>query len=310
MASAALAGFSAGPAFAQNYPTKPIRIVTAPAGGGNDLPARLIARALSETLGQQLIVDNRPTVLLADIVAKAAPDGYTLLVTGSSHWIAPLLEKTSYDPVKDFAPITLVDRSPSILVVHPSMPLHSVGQLIALAKARPGELNFSVGGPGTSNFLGAVMFNLMAGVNIARIPYKGSAPALAAVIGGEVHAMFASAGGATPHVRSGRLRALAVASAQPSALAPGLPTLAAAGLPDFVSEALHALFAPAGTPPAVVARLNQEVARYLQSAEAKDIFLKAGVETAPGSPGELTALMKLETARTDKVLKAAGIGVQ
>ncbi|MGZ5094768.1 MAG: Bug family tripartite tricarboxylate transporter substrate binding protein [Burkholderiales bacterium] len=142
----------AGPAFTQSYPSKPIRIVTSPAGGGNDLPARLIARALSGPLGQQLIVDNRPTVLIADLVAKAAPDGYTLLVTGSAHWIGPLLEKTSYDPIKDFAPITLVDRSPSVLVVHPSMPLKSVRQLIALAKAKPGELNFSVGGTGEISY--------------------------------------------------------------------------------------------------------------------------------------------------------------
>ena len=301
---------SAGPAFTQTYPSKPIRIVTSPAGGGNDLPARLIARALSGPLGQQLIVDNRPTILIADIVAKAPPDGHTLLVTGSAHWIGPLVEKVSYDPIKDFAPITMVDRSPSVLVVHPSMPLKSVRQLIALAKAKPGELNFSVGGPGTSNFIGAIMFNHMAGVNIVRIPYKGTAPALAAVMSGEVHAMFGSAGGATPHIKSGRLRALAVGSTQPSALFPGLPTIASSGLPDFVSEALHALFAPAGTPQAIVARLNQEVGRYLQSAEAKDVFLKMGVETAPGSPDELTAFMKSDVARTDKVLKAAGSGAQ
>jgi tripartite-type tricarboxylate transporter receptor subunit TctC len=298
------------PGYAQNYPSKPIRIVTSPAGGGNDLPARLIARALSGPLGQQLIVDNRPTILIADIVAKAPPDGHTLLVTGSAHWIGPLIEKTSYDPIKDFAPITMVDRSPSVLVVHPSMPLKSVRQLIALAKAKPGQLNFSVGGPGTSNFIGAIMFNHMADVNIVRIPYKGTGPALAAVMSGEVHAMFGSAGGATPHVKSGRLRALAVGSTQPSALFPGLPTIAASGLPDFVSEALHALFAPAGTPQAIVGRLNQEVGRYLQSAEAKDVFLKMGVEVAPGSPDELTAFMKSDVARTEKVLKAASGGAQ
>jgi tripartite-type tricarboxylate transporter receptor subunit TctC len=169
-----LAGLGAAPAFPQGYPSKPIRIVTSPAGGGNDFPARLIARALAGPLGQQLVVDNRPTILLADIVAKAPPDGYTLLVTGSTHWITPLLEKTSYDPIKDFALITLVDRSPSVLVVHPSMPLKSVRQFIALAKSKPGEINFSVGGPGTSNFLGAVLFNYMAGVNTVRIPYKGT----------------------------------------------------------------------------------------------------------------------------------------
>jgi tripartite-type tricarboxylate transporter receptor subunit TctC len=297
-------------AYSQTYPTKAIRIITSPAGGGNDFPARLIARALTAPLGQQLIVDNRPTVLLADIVAKAPPDGHTLLVTGSAHWIGPLLEKVTYDAVKDFAPITLLDRAPSVLVVHPSLPVKTVRQLVALAKSRPGELNFSVGGIGTSNFLGAIMFNHMAGVNVVRIPYKGTGPALAAVMTGEVHAMFGSAGGAAPHVQSGRLRALAVGSAHPSPLAPGVPTLEASGLPGFISEALHALFAPAATAPAVVAKLNQEVTRYLNSPEARDMFLKAGIEVAPGTPEELTAVMKSEVARVSKVLKAAGMGVQ
>jgi tripartite-type tricarboxylate transporter receptor subunit TctC len=306
--SVGLTALSAVPAYAQSYPTKTIRIVTSPAGGGNDFPARLIARALTAPLGQQIFVDNRPTVLIADIVAKAPPDGHTLLVTGSAHWIGPLVEKTTYDPIRDFAPITLVDRAPSVLVVHPSMPIKSVKQLVALAKAKPGELNFAVGGPGTSNFIAAILFNSMAGVNVVRIPYKGTGPALAAVMSGEVHAMFGSAGGAAPHVTSGRLRALAVGSAQPSALAPGVPTLEASGLPGFVSEALHALYAPAGTPPAVVSRLNQEVSRYLLSPEAKEIFLKAGIEAAPGSPDELTAIMRSEIARVEKVFKAAGIG--
>jgi tripartite-type tricarboxylate transporter receptor subunit TctC len=300
----------ANAAFAQSYPTKPIRIVTAPAGGGNDFPARMLSRALAAPLGQQLLVDNRATVLIADIVAKAPPDGHTLLVTGSAHWIGPLLEKTSYDPIRDFAPITLIDRAPSVLVVHPSMPVKSVRQLIALAKAKPGVLNFSVGGTGTSNFLAAILFNHMAGVNTVRIPYKGTGPALAAVMSGEVHAMFGSAGGAAPHVKSGRLRALAVGSAHPSALTPGVPTLEASGLPGFISEALHALFAPAGTPSAVVTRLNQEVVRYLQSPEAKDLFLKSGTEAATGTPEELTAIMKSEMARIGTVLKTAGMGIQ
>lgn len=303
-------GLTAGTALSQDYPSKPIRIVTSPAGGGNDFPARLIARAISGPLGQQVIVDNRPTVIIADLVAKAPPDGHTLLVTGSAHWIGPLLDKVTYDPLRDFSTITLIDRAPSILVVHPSMPLKTVKQLITLAKARPGELNFSMGGPGSSGFLAAVLFNHMAGVNVARIPYKGTAPAMAAVMSGEVHAMFASAGGAAPHVSSGRLRALAVASARASALAPGLPTMAQAGMPGFLSEALHALFAPARTPAAIVARLNQEVSRYLQSTEAKEVFLKAGIEADPGTPDELTAIMKAEVARMGKVLKAAGIGIQ
>ena len=296
----------AGAALAQSYPVKPIRIITSPAGGGNDFPARLIARALAAPMGQQLIVDNRPTVLLGELVSKAPPDGYTLLVTGSAHWIGPLFDKVTYDPIRDFAPITMIDRAPSVLVVHPSMPVKSVRQLVALAKAKPGQLNFSVGGTGTSNYIAAIMFNQMAGVNVVRIPYKGTGPALAAVMTGEVHAMFGSAGGAAPHVQSGRLRALAVGSAQPSPLAPGIPTLEASGLPGFLSEALHALFAPAGTPQPIVMRLNQEVTKYLRSPEAGDIFLKAGIEVAPGTPEELTATMRSEVARIEKLIKAGG----
>ena len=307
---AALAIVACSHAIAQSYPTKPIRIVTSPAGGGNDFPARLIATHLSKPLGQQLIVDNRPTVLLGELVSKAPPDGYTLLVTGSAHWIGPLVEKVNYDPFRDFAPITLIDRAPSVLVVHPSLPVKTVKQLVALAKAKPGELNFSVGGPGTSNFIGAIMFNHIAGVNVVRIPYTGTGPALQAVMTGEVHAMFGSAGGAAPLVKAGRLRALAVGSAQPSPLAPGVPTLVASGLPDFISEALHALYAPAGTPPAIVSRLNQEVTRYLLLPETKDVFLKAGIEVAPGAPDELTAITKSEVARVGRIFKAAGVGVQ
>lgn len=310
MLAAGLAAPIAAPAHAQNYPVKPTRIVTSPAGGGNDFPARLIARALTGQLGQQIVVDNRATILIADIVAKSPPDGYTLLVTGSAHWIGPLLDKVTYDPIRDFAPITLIDRAPSVLVVHPSMPLQTVKQLIALAKARPGEMNFSVGGPGSSGYLGAILFNHMAGVKIVSIPYKGTAPALAAVMSGEVHAMFGSAGGVAPHAASGRLRALAVGSAQRSQLAPGLPTVAEAGLPGFLSEALHALFAPAGTPAAVVALLNREVGNYLRSPEAQKIFLKAGTDPSPGSPEELTAIMKSEVARMGAVLKAAGTGLR
>lgn len=310
LAALSVACLSGGMAFGQDYPSKPVRIITAPAGGGNDFVARLVARGISGPLGQQVIVDNRPTVLIADIVAKAPADGYTILLTGSAHWIGPLLEKVSYDPIRDFAPITLVDRAPTTLVVHPSMPVKSVKHLVALAKSRSGELNVSVGGTGSSNYLAAILFNHLTGVNLVRIPYKGTGPALTAVMSGEVHATFASAGGAAPHVKSGRLRALAVGSAEPSALAPGLPTIAASGVPGYVSEVLHAVLAPAKTPPAIVSRLNQEMSKYLQSAEAKELFLKGGVEAAPSSPEELTAIMKSEIARMDKVLKAAGVGLQ
>jgi tripartite-type tricarboxylate transporter receptor subunit TctC len=304
--AAAMAAQFAAPAGAQNYPQKPVRIVTSPAGGGNDFPARLIARSLSGSLGQQFLVDNRPTILIADIVAKAPADGYTLLVTGSAHWIGPLLEKVTYDPIRDFATITLIDRSPSVLVVHPSMPLKTVRQLIALAKTKPDQINFSAGGPGSSGDLGALLFNHMAGVKTQRIPYKGTGPALTAVMSGETQAMFGSPGSVAPHAAAGRLRALAVGSAQPSALAPGLPTVSESGLPGYVSEALHALFAPAGTPAGAISLLNREVGNYLRSPEAQNILIKSGVEPSPGTPEEFMAVMKSEVSRIGTVLKAAG----
>jgi tripartite-type tricarboxylate transporter receptor subunit TctC len=295
-----------GPALSQDYPARPVRIVTSPAGGGSDLVARLIARGVSPLLGQQVIIDNRAAILAPEVVAKAAPDGYTVLVAGSTHWIAPLIEKVSYDPLRDFAAVAVLSRSPVVLVVHPSMPLKTVRQLVDLAKARPGDLNSAVGAPGSSNFLGAVLFDYLAGVKSTRIPYKGAAPAMTAIMSGEVHVMFPTAGSAAPHVQSGRLRALAVGSAQPSVFAPGLPTIAASGVPGYDSDFLSAVFAPAGTPAPIVSRLNREITRYLQSAEGKEAFLKAGSEAAPGTPEDLTATIKAEVATYGKVLKAAG----
>ena len=296
-------------AWSQSYPSRSVRIITSPVGGGNDFPARLVAQGISPALGQQVVVDNRPTVIIGEIVAKAPPDGYTLLVSGSPHWIGPLIEPTNYDPINDFAPISIIDRAPVILVVHPSMPVKSVKDLIILAKAKPGQLNYGSGAPGGSNHLGAILFNHMAGVNIVRVPYKGSGPAMTAVMSGEVQVMFPSAGGVASHIKSGRLRALAVGSTGPSALAPGVPTIAASGVPGYVSEAMHGLFAPAGTPTAIVARLNREVRRYLDTAEAKEMFLRGGIETSASSPEEFTATMKAEMASIGKVLKAAGIGI-
>jgi tripartite-type tricarboxylate transporter receptor subunit TctC len=309
-AVAGVAGVAAGTAVAQEYPVKAVRIITSPAGGGNDLPARLVARAITGPMGQQVIVDNRPTNLIADLAAKAPPDGYTLLFTGSAHWMGPLLEKVNYDPIRDFSAITLVDRAPNVLVVHPSLPVKSVRDIIALAKARPDQINVAVGGQGSSNYMGAVLFDHLAGVKILRIPYKGSGPATTAVISGETHAMFGSAGSVAPHIKSGRLRALAVGSTKPSPLAPGLPTVAASGLPGYESETLHAMMAPAKTPPAVISKVHQEVARYLQSAEAKEMFLRAGIDPVPTSPDELVGIMNAEMARMGKVLKAAGVGVK
>lgn len=291
---------------AQEYPVKPIRVITSPIGGGNDFPARLIALAVAGPLGQQIVVDNRPTALIAEIVAKSPADGYTLLLTGSAHWLGPLFDKVNYDPVRDFAALTLVDRSPTVLVVHPSLPAKNVRDLIVIAKARPSELNVAVGGTGSSNYVAAILFGHMAGVNMTRIPYKGNAPAITALLSGEVQVMFSSAGAVAPHMQSGRLRALGVSSPQPSPLAPGVPSIASAGVPGYVSEVLHAMFAPAKTPPAIIARLNAEVSRYLRSAPARDIFLKAGIEPSPSTPEDLVEIINAEVTRTSKVLKTAG----
>ena len=297
----------AATAAAQDYPTKPVRIVTAPAGGGNDFSARLIARGISGALGQQVIVDNRPTILGPDIVAKSPADGYTVLLTGSAHWIGPLLEKVTYDPVRDFAPVSMTDRTPVVLVVHPSMPVKNARQLIALAKSRPGQLNYSSGGTGSSNHLGGMLFNYYAKVDTVRIPYKGAGPAMTSVMSGETQLMFASPGGAMGHVKAGRLRALGVGSQKPSELAPGIPPLTEVGLPGYNCETLHAVFAPAGTPPAAVTRLHNEIDRFLKSAEGQSQFLKGGVEAAPSTPDQLMATMKTEIATLGKVLKAAGV---
>ena len=302
-----LAAALAAPVAAQEYPTKTVRIVTAPAGGGNDFSARLVARGISGALGQQVIVDNRPTVLAPEIVAKSPADGYTVLLNGSAHWIGPFVSKVSYDPVADFAPLALIDRTPVILVVHPSLPVKTVKQVIALAKAKPGQLNISSGAPGASNYLGGMLFNHYAKVDTVLIPYKGAAPAMTAVMSGETQLMFASPGGSMSHVRSGRLRALGVGSAQPSELAPGIPTIASSGVPGYVCETLHAMFAPAGTPAAAITRLHQAIDRFLQSPEGKNQFIKGGVEAAPSTPDQLAAIMKSEMATIGKVLRAAGV---
>ena len=306
----ALGALCAGATAAQDYPTRAVRIVTAPAGGGNDFSARLVARGISGPLGQQVIVDNRPTVLAPEIVAKSPADGYTVLLNGSAHWIGPFVSKVSYDPVTDFAPLILVDRTPVILVVHPSLPVKNVKQMIALAKAKPGQLNVSSGAPGASNYLGGMLFNHYAKVDILLVPYKGAAPAMTAVMSGETQLMFASPGGSMSHVRSGRLRALGVGSEKPSELAPGIPTIASSGVPGYVCETLHAMFAPAGTPAAAVSRLHQAIDRFLQSAEGKSQFIKGGVEAAPSTPDQLAAIMKSEMATIGKVLRAAGVKPQ
>ena len=300
---------SAGMVFSQEYPHKPIRLISPGPGGGADFVARFIAQGISGPLGQQVVVDNRPAgVIPGQIVSKATPDGYTLMVNGNSFWIAPLMrDHLAYDPVKDFAPITSAVGAPNILVVHSSVAAHSVKDLIALAKAKPGVLNYASASAGGSVHLSAELFKHMAAVNIVRISYKTSGTAVTSLVGGEVHLMFANAPSVVPHVKSGRLKALAVTTLQPSVLFPDLPTVSAAGLPGFEVASVYALFAPARTPTAIINRLNQEVVRFLARTDVKEKFFATGVEPIGSSPIELAGAMKSEISRMGKVIKDAGI---
>ena len=294
----------------QAYPNKPIRIITTGTGGGLDFVARLIAQELSVTLGS-VIVENRAGaggIIAIEAAAKAPPDGYTLILLGSTLWFLPLMRSdVTWDPVKDFAPITLVGSAPNILVVHPSLPVKSVKELIAFAKLKPGQLNFSSSGAGSTNHLSGELFKAMAGVNVVHVPYRAVGPALSAVIAGEVEVMFPSSNAAAPHIKSGRLRGLGVTSAKPSVLSPGMPTVAAAGLPGYESTSMYGIWAPAKTPGAIIDRLHQEIVKVLNRAEVKQRFLATGVETVGSSPQEFAATIKSDMTVLSKIIRDAGI---
>jgi tripartite-type tricarboxylate transporter receptor subunit TctC len=287
------------------YPTRPIRVVTAPAGAGNDFMARVISLGLSSSMGQQLVVDNRPAGIIGELVAKAPPDGYTLLAVGSVLWLTPFLQDVvGYDPLKDFAPVSITARSVNILVVHPSVNATSVKELVAIARSKPGQLNCATGATGSSNHLAAELFRSLGGVDIMRIPYKGSGPALNDLLAGQLHIMFPTTAAGLPYVKSGRLRALAVTSLQPSALAPGLPTVAES-IPGYESIVMYALLAPAKTPPTIIDRLQSELAQYLKAPAAAEKLMVVGVEAVASSPRELAAAMASEMDRLGKLIKEA-----
>jgi tripartite-type tricarboxylate transporter receptor subunit TctC len=296
--------------YAQNYPVKPIRFVTGGIGGSSDFTARVLVQEISSPLGQPIIVDNHPSgVIPGQLVSRAAPDGYTLLVASSLFWVGPLLQKTPYDVVRDFSPITITEISPSTVVVHPSLPVRSIKDLIALAKAKPGELNYGTTAIGSGSYLAGELFKSMAGVNIVRIMYSGSAAAtISALLAGETQVQFGG-GASMSHIKSGRLRALAVTSSQPSALFPDLPTVAASGLPGFEAVSITTVFAPARTPEAIIKRLNQEIVYALKKEDVKAKFFNSGVETVGSSPEQLAATVKVEMARWGKVIKDAGIKI-
>ena len=298
-------------ACAQNFPSKPMRIYTAEAGGGADVVARLIAQGLTASLGHPVIVENQGAasgIVAAQTVAKASADGYTLLFFGSGIWLLPFLrDNVPYDPVRDFSAVTLADRSPTVLVVTPTLPAKSVAELIALAKAKPGDLNYASGSTGAAPHLAAELFNSLAGVKIVRVNYKGTGPALNDLIAGQVQLMFTTTGTGLAQVKSGRLRALAVTSLEPSVLAPGLPTMAASGVPGYEAESTHGLLAPANTPKPVKDKLAREVARVLALADIKENLASQGATARTNTPEEFDVSIRQDVVNMVKLIKDAGI---
>jgi tripartite-type tricarboxylate transporter receptor subunit TctC len=306
------AALSAPLVSAQSFPKKPIRMIASGVGGGGDFTARLIANGLTPRLGQPVIVDNRPGGLVpGEIVAKAQPDGHTLMFVGLVIWLSPYMRETMpFDPVRDFAPITLAVMIPNVLVVHPSVGVKSVAELISLAKQKPGSLNYAVSGTGNSNHLAGELFKAMAAVNLVQVSYRGAALALNDLLSGRVQVMFATALVAKPHVASGKLTALAVTSARPSALMPGLPTVAASGLPGYESAATLGAFAPAATPAAIITLLNREMVQVLNEPEAKQRLFGAGIEVVGSTPKQFADAIKADMKRTGQVIRQAGIRIE
>ncbi|RPI42688.1 MAG: tripartite tricarboxylate transporter substrate binding protein, partial [Betaproteobacteria bacterium] len=294
---------------APDFPKRPIRLLASGVGGTGDFTSRLIGPHLTSRLGQPVIVDNRPGgVVPGQILAEAPPDGYTLMMAGEVIWLSPYMRRSvPFDPLRDFAPLMLTVRSPNVLVVHPSLPVHSVQDLIKLAKQKPGELNMASSGVGNSNHLAGAIFKAMAGVEIVGIAYKGAQLALNDVISGRVQLMFATANSSRGHVAAGRLRAIAVTTEQPTRLAPGLPTIASAGLPGYESAAKIGLFARAGTPPAVLGLLHREIAEFLKRADTTERLFKAGVDVVANTPQEFLGLIKSEMKVKGDIIKQAGI---
>lgn len=306
-------GFMPAPAWCQTYPARPIRIIDGfPAGGGTDFLARVIGQKLTERLGQSVIVDNRAGAagnIGAEVAAKSPPDGYTLFI-GLSSTLAPspsLYSRLGYDVLRDFAPVTLVASGLYVLVVHPSLPAISLKALIALAKARPGQINYGSSGVGAPLHLAAEMLKARAGIDLVHVPYKGAAPVIAAVTAGEVSMGFASLAAALPMVKVGKLRALAVTSAGRSAAVPELPTVAESGFPGFDITPWYGILAPAATPREIVSLLNAEIGRIVRLPDVRKAFATQGLEAVSSTPEQLAAVLKAEIAQWAKVIRDANI---
>jgi tripartite-type tricarboxylate transporter receptor subunit TctC len=307
---------TAASAFAADYPSRPIRLVVPYApGGGADGVARIIARRVSETIGQSIVIDNKGgagSIVGTDIVAKAEPDGYTLLLGQSGPIsINPAIYRSlPYDPVKDFAPIIMTTDYPYILVVNPELPAKTLQELVALAKSKPGAMNYGSTGVGAANHLVAELFNSKAGLKMTHIPYRGTALAVADLMGGQLSMVFGDPISVLAHIKSGKLRALAVTSLQRSPVAPDVPTVAESGYPGFDAIAWHGILAPAKTPPAIVQRLNEEFARALQDPQTKDLLVNQAMQTVGSSPADFAAFIKQDIAIWKDVATAAKVTVE
>ncbi len=304
------------PACAQEYPRKAIRLIVpfAP-GGGNDTVARAIAQSAGASLGQPVVIDNRAGaggMLGAQLAAKSPPDGYTLFLGGvGSHAVNPNLHaRLPYDPVRDFAPITLIASAPSVLVVHPSLPARTLAEFTALAKASPGRINYASNGNGSSAQLAAVLYESMAGVRMVHVPYKGLAPALVDLLAGEVQAMFSSVVAIVPSIKAGRLRALAVTGKRRAAALPEVPTLDESGVPGYEAGSWYGILAPAGTPQAIVAKLHEAIVHALARPEVRERLVSEGAEVIGSTPQAFAAHITAELARMGKLIRDAGIRME
>jgi tripartite-type tricarboxylate transporter receptor subunit TctC len=298
------------------YPSKPVRmIVPFPAGGATDIVGRLVAQKLTEGWSQQVIVDNRGGAggtIGSEVAARSAPDGYTILVgTSSTHAIAPsLYTKLGYDPVRDYAPVTLIANATILLAVHPSVPARNVRELIALAKSQPDSLSFASSGNGGISHLVGEQFDAMAGIRMLHVPYKGDTPALTDLVSGQVHLMFGTAVSFLPYVKSHRLNALAVTNPKRSPIVPDVPTIAESGLPGFEALQWFGIFAPAGTPREVVARLNADIVKALRLPDVRERMTALGAEIVGSSPEQFAAFQKADTAKWAKIVKTSGAKIE
>lgn len=298
---------------ADEYPSKPIRIIVPLAAGGTgDTMARLLAEGMSGDAGRRIVVENRPGsggTIGTDVVAKSPPDGYTVVLVGTSHCMNATLQKLPYDPIGDFAPVALIANTPSVLIVHPSVSANSVQELIALSKRQPGTINYGSAGNGSTPHLHAELFKIMTGANMVHVPYKGSSPARVAVMSGEVQVVFDGLLPSLPLIKDGKVRALGVTNARRTGIAPDIPTIAESGVPGYVADSWYALLAPAKTPKPVIDKLRTMVQTALQSSTMKTRMIKLGADPGSGTPEDLLKLLQSEIPKWGKVIREAKIAV-